>query len=528
MANAYSTAVAYNDYISTVNLSLVNTVLASKEQKYNDNMAKIDSVLEAYGNIDFYREDDKKMMYENINVLLDNMQGLDKMALSNSNTIRNIDNAFKSSITPYLQQQLVNTAKIRKTFNTLSEMREKGDERYNEGNVSWMLKNAGFESYANGESDVLGDLTYTPYVDLDKIVVDEIKTMGKEFGISEDIVEQMIEQDGTTYAIKQITKESSSPEKIQSLIYGRISGNPQALKQVEINAWNRYSGMTDEEFTTTYRDSAKKGQKTYQEAIAEIDAQLKTTAPNTEKYNELTKQKEIATLNRDKYKKIAESQDPLNRRAVEMEINMEDFASNYAKAYSFERVTDIKYDKLPIEIMKEKRAEEKHAIAIEKARREFKAEDNMGGVGGQTIGTPVSQGIPQNQEEVEELYTKTSQDREVKYNKYKEILAQTDPTYQQLTTDAERDKYAETLLAENYDSVLTVDGTSGEIVAPPQEVVNIIQEIKAIDENIKSYTNVAVKQTDDMTKKFYEATRTSYHNGAGNYRRVTLEDLRHF
>src|SRR5690606_9539348 len=78
------------------------------------------------------------------------------------------------------------------------------------------------------------------------------------------------------------------------------------------------------------------------------------------------------------------------------------------------------------------------------------------------------------------------------------------------------------------DSVLTVDGTSGEIVAPPQEVVNIIQEIKAIDENIKSYTNVAVKQTDDMTKKFYEATRTSYHNGAGNYRRVTLEDLRNF
>src|SRR5690606_31636190 len=102
MANAYSTAVAYNEYISPVNLSLVNTVLASKEQKYNANMAKIDSVLESYGNMDFYRDEDKQMMYENINVMLDSMQGLDKMALSNSDTIRNINNSFKNAITPYL------------------------------------------------------------------------------------------------------------------------------------------------------------------------------------------------------------------------------------------------------------------------------------------------------------------------------------------------------------------------------------------------------------------------------------------
>lgn len=528
MANAYSTAVAYNEYISPVNLSLVNTVLASKEQKYNANMAKIDSVLESYGNMDFYRDEDKQMMYENINVMLDSMQGLDKMALSNSDTIRNINNSFKNAVTPYLQQQLVNTAKIRSTFSHINELKQKGDEAYNEGNVSYMLHNAGFEQYANGETDSVGDMNYIPYYNLDKAVMEEIKVWAKDFGVSERIVEEMVNHGGTTYAIQQISKETLSPESVKNMVYNKLRRDPRAMQQVDINSWNQYSGMNDEEFTTTYRTTAKTAEKSYQESIAKIDAQLKTAIPNTERHAVLTAQREEAVLNRDSYKKIADSTEPLNRRAVERQIYIDQFASGYAQTYSFERVTDIKYDKLPIEIMKEKRAEEKHELEIKKLRNELEGEYNAGGVGGNVIGTPVSQGIPQNQEEVEELYRKTSQDREIKYNKYKELLAQTDPTYQQLTTEAERDKYAETLLDESYDSELAIDGASGKIVAPHQDVANIIQEIKGIDENIKSYTNVTIKQTDEMAKKFYEATRTSYHDGAGDFRNITLEDMRNF
>ncbi len=103
MANAYSIAVANNEYISPVNLQLVNTVLDSREQKYNANMAKIDAMIETYSGIGLAREEDKKLMYDNINVVLQSMEGLDKMALSNSDTIRNIDNAFSNALTPYLK-----------------------------------------------------------------------------------------------------------------------------------------------------------------------------------------------------------------------------------------------------------------------------------------------------------------------------------------------------------------------------------------------------------------------------------------
>lgn len=526
MANAYSTAVAYNEYISPVNLSLVNTVLASKEQKYNANMAKIDSVLESYGNMDFYRDEDKQMMYENINVMLDSMQGLDKMALSNSDTIRNINNSFKNAVTPYLQQQLVNTAKIRSTFSNINELKQKGDEAYNEGNVSFMLHNAGFEQYANGEADSIGDLNYIPYYNLDKAVMEEIKVWAKDFGVSERIVEEMVNHGGTTYAIQQISKETLSPESVKNMVYNKLRRDPRAMQQVDINAWNQYNGMDDEEFTTTYRTTAKTAQKSYQESIAKIDAQLKTAIPNTERHAVLTAQREEAVLNRDSYQKIADSTEPLNRRAVERQIYIDQFASGYAQTYSFDRTTNITYNDLPMKIAKEVRAEEKHALEILKLQQETGTSAGRAGSPDENVtGTRTAVSNADDLEAVAEDYSKVIADREQEFENLKAKLQVHDPKYKEFKTEEEKNAYVEELLKVDYDTKVGIDGGTGAIIMPPQEVVDALQKVKTLDSGINRYTEVVNTQMDNMVSTFYGGLTNSYHTDPERFRRLTANEV---
>src|SRR5690606_37286031 len=145
----------------------------------------------------------------------------------------------------------------------------------------------------------IGDLNYIPYYNLDKAIMEEVKVWAKDFGVSESIVEEMVTHGGTDYAIQQISKETLSPESVKSMVYNTLRRDPRAMQQVDINAWNQYNGMDDEEFTTTYRTTAKTAQKSYEEAIAMIDAQLKTAIPNTERHAVLTAQREEVVLNRD-------------------------------------------------------------------------------------------------------------------------------------------------------------------------------------------------------------------------------------
>lgn len=527
MANAYSTAVAYNDYISPVNLALVNTVLSSKEQKYNANMAKIDSVLETYGKMDFYRDEDKQMMYENINVLLDSMQGLDKMALSNPDTVRGIENSFKNAITPHLQQQLVNTAKIRSTFSMLEDMRKKNDEAYNEGNVAYMLENSGFQGYASGETDSLGNMNYIPYYDIDKAISDEVKVWAKDYGVTEDIVEQMVNHGGTSYAIKQISKESLSPERVKQMILSKISRDPKAQQQVQINAWNKFNGLSDEEFTTNYRTAAKDAEKAYSKTIAKIDANLKTEVEGSENYKNLLRQKEEATLNRDKYKTIADSTEQLNRTAVSNQVYLEELANGYANMYAFERVTKVDYNDLPIRIAKEIRAEEQHALDKKKSLLEIqKLEGEVGTPENPpSVGVLAPDGEIEDQSTIEELYTETVREREEEVSNLDALLLKHDPVYAGKETKEEKEAYIEELLSKDYDNVTAIDGETGSIVMPPQEVVDAIQRVKSKDVNISNYTEIVDKTLLSKTPEFYEGIVNTYQSDPNKFRSLSTEEV---
>lgn len=527
MANAYSTAVAYNDYISPVNLALVNTVLSSKEQKYNANMAKIDSVLETYGNMDFYRDEDKQMMYENINVLLDSMQGLDKMSLSNPDTIRGIENSFKNAITPHLQKQLVNTAKIRSTFSMLEDMRKKNDAAYNEGNVAYMLENSGFREYASGETDSLGDMNYIPYYDIDKAIADELKVWAKDFGVTEDVVEDMVNHGGTTYAIRQISKETLSPDRVKQMIYSKLSRDPKAQQQVQINAWNKFNGLSDEEFTANYRAAAKDAEKAYSKTIAKIDASLKTEVEGSKNYRDLIRQKEEAILNRDKYKKIADSTQPLDRTAVANQVYIEELANGYANTYAFDRVTGVKYNDLPIRIAKEIRAEEKHALDKKKTLLEIqKLEGEVGTPQNPpSVGVLAPAGEPEAQKPIDELYTETVREREEEVSNLDALLLEYDPVYAGKETKEEKEAYIEELLSKDYDNVTAIDGGTGSIVMPPQEVVDAIQRVKSKDVSISNYTETVDKILLSKTPEFYEGIVNTYQSDPNKFRSLSTEEV---
>ena len=250
MANAYSLAAVNNEYIPPVNLELVNMALNSKQQKYDANVAKIDAVIEAYSNADLYRDKDKKMLYDNINTVLETVNNIDKIDLSNTSLVRNIEKSFQGAITPYLGQQMANTARIRNFISEVDEKRKKGDETYNDLNFEYSLKNARLEEYKNGDIDSIGSLEYTNYVDQNKVIVDALVPWAKEFGY--DIEHSELKGEDSFYFIEE-TRKKLGADKVDSFISNLIKNDQNLNKQVQINSWGAYKGLSDEQFTDSYK-----------------------------------------------------------------------------------------------------------------------------------------------------------------------------------------------------------------------------------------------------------------------------------
>ena len=64
MANAYSERANFLGPVSSTNMQLDMMVLGAKQQAYDANIAKVDSIIEAYGNIPLLRDKDKQKIRE--------------------------------------------------------------------------------------------------------------------------------------------------------------------------------------------------------------------------------------------------------------------------------------------------------------------------------------------------------------------------------------------------------------------------------------------------------------------------------
>lgn len=423
MANAYSVPQSMGQYIDPINGDLVESVLASKEKKYDYNVAKVDSLIQQYTNMPLARDQDKQYLKDRIDNVLKVVNGVSKLDMSNNNITRQIEQGIGTAIDDRVLEQMGNTKSIMSFEQEVAKKREKGDGTYDDRNYTIAKKRAGVDDYLSGKTDKVGGLHYTDYYDVDKNLTEPLEKWAKELGFTKTIAE-----DGNEMFIRKETKQVLTPEKIEDYYNTKLQSDPKLQSQMSINSEYEYGGKDDATFKTEYRKavSDKRGE------IEGVIAKIKTATSNLPVGSEESKQVEAVTNNYKNALTIFDNQlkeidnNNYNRSSVQTEIYSNKLLNNYKKTYAKSETLSVDYDDTPMKIQE---FEWKKAEAIRKSA-EAKNEAsglNPDGTGVGTTYTPKSAG--ELEQEKPDLFTVAGTNFSKSYRAFDSYLAATNKDY---------------------------------------------------------------------------------------------------
>lgn len=338
MANAFSVQADFGDYIQPINTDLVNFVLSSKQQKYDYNVAKIDETIAEFG-IDLERQSDKDYVIQKLNGVLDSVNNLGKMDLSNGNITRSIQQQIRGTLDEKMINAAVSTRNYRNFQGTLQQAKKDGT--YSDINAGYAMDRGGVAAWLNDATDTLGSVSYTPYQDVNAKVTKNIKDL-KQFNPERTIDIPFQDASGVNRIISKKVKDLNEAE-LRSYVMSNLDENSQ--KQLQINGWAKFNGASDEDLSN-YAQSYKNGRiKQYDTDIALVRKQMES-APSymvqdlRDRLNVLQSEKNsfTATMN-----SIGSDRDNIGRVIMQEQL-VDDVSRAYADtSVSYELKTDTAY-----------------------------------------------------------------------------------------------------------------------------------------------------------------------------------------
>ena len=429
MANAYSIPQNMGTYVDPIDNELIGSVLASKEKKYDYNVAKVDSLIQQYTNLPLARDEDKQYLKDRIDSVLKVVNGVSKLDMSNNNITRQIEQGIGTAIDDHVLEQMANTKKIMTFEQEVAKKREKGDGTYDDRNYTIAKKRAGVDEYLAGEDskgnkvDKIGSLRYDDYYDLDKNLTEPMEKWAKELGYTKTISEN-----GNDMFIRKETKQELTPEKIEEYYNTKLQSDPKLQTQMRINSEYEYGGLDDNTFKQRYR-GVLVNKKTELEAAA---AKVKTAFQNEPAGSEANKKLDEVTTAFQNEINLYDEQiknvdgDKYDRSSVQSVMYSNNLLNNYKRTYSKSETTSIDYDDTPMKIQE---FEWKKAEAVRKQKEDKNKEAglNADGTGLGTTYTPKAEDKPE--AEKPDLYTAAGKNFSQDYRKFDAYLMATNEDY---------------------------------------------------------------------------------------------------
>lgn len=240
MANAFSVLRARQGWIDPTDQDFTLKALMFKQQKYDANQAKVQSIIDKYQSLQVARGVDREYLNSRLSQLVGSANTLGPQDLSS--------NAVTASITNHIGQVLDNnvmtaigeTAKIRNYQDEMAQLKEKHPELYNPLNEAYGLAPA--QQYLQSSdlgAKIQGNLTYTPYQDVEGDVNKFLTEIQKN---SKDGVTMMPDPNNPGQMI-QVTLNGKSANELRQIALGYM-GN-KFDNQLKINTWGGTNGFRD-------------------------------------------------------------------------------------------------------------------------------------------------------------------------------------------------------------------------------------------------------------------------------------------
>lgn len=327
MASAYSQPTEYIQYQPQFNKELLNQVMGVKQQTYDFNRERIQQTLNRVVGLDVMKGEDQDYLYGRIQAIADEVNRYGMGDLS-SNSRADYLNSYISQIADdKVHNAYAGTLAVRNIYAEAEAAKEDGT--YNEDNLAFSLQAA--QSWlADGQvgSEYKGNSDYTPYTDLDALFMDKIKEIEPSA--------YLYKTPAGDYTFYTESGERISPERVRAAINSTIMSNPNAAKQVEVNAWAQYGQATDQEMMGIYDEYVAPSLGIMEAQQAELkEAIIKAETPEQE---EVLKQQ--LSFVEQQYQQLKERPNPT---AVREYLYKEQLLDGYVEAYSYESLKSIDF-----------------------------------------------------------------------------------------------------------------------------------------------------------------------------------------
>ena len=240
MASYMSKPADYGNYTQPINLDLVNFVMQSKQQKYDYNLAKLESkISDELGSIDLARTEDKEYFLNRANETLGSVGNIGSIDFSSSANTKQLDNKINSIVDDRVLNDVISTSNYRSFQSTIQQKQKEDPDLYSPTNVAYAMEKQGVNAWLNGvdskgnKKDSLGQISYEDYVDVGA----ELKDISENLDKHANVVKES-RPEGLYF--KSVEGEYLSAEEVQQIARQQLSSK--AKRQMQINGWAHYDG----------------------------------------------------------------------------------------------------------------------------------------------------------------------------------------------------------------------------------------------------------------------------------------------
>lgn len=281
MASAYSQPLNYSDTLQTTDVvQYTGAIQHAMQQKFDINLAKVEDLIGKVSAIPLYRDKDKQYLGDRLQKLLTNVDASSKLDLTDNTVARQLSSYISSAVDDNVKKQVSNSQRINAFNQQLADLKGKKDGGYNEANHAYAVYKAGLQEYASGETDDLGNLSYTPFVDKNK-VLDELKKIKDLKG------DQVIEIPNGEGQVRKTTLSGLTSQEIYQYMPQLLSSD--VLNQIKIDGWARVKDNMGEA-KSNFETLKKSKLETYDLDIKEYESVMGNNL-NSEKKKEEAKRR---------------------------------------------------------------------------------------------------------------------------------------------------------------------------------------------------------------------------------------------
>jgi len=343
---------------------LVNA-MTYKQQQYNANVVKVQGEIDKYLSTDILRDVDKEYFQQRLGALVNYINDAGIRDWSRNDVVTDISGYLSQVLDKNTMAAISSTKALRKQQAEIEELKTKNPELYAVQNEAHAMMNLPAYLNSNKLGDVYRPLTYTPYTDVTKQVMELTKAM-KDHGI--EYVMDYNNVDGEGWFVRSDKYEVLSPEKVKEMLGAAF--DQRALTQLAIDGWYKYRGYTDEALAKEYKGYMQLKADAVQERIDALTLS-DSKEVNVSKEDKAKRDNLINSLKEQKKELESIDVSKVDRNTLSSNLHTSQFIDKWTGALSYQRLVDSKIEDTGFQIYKQKYKEQQDALRLELDKQKF-------------------------------------------------------------------------------------------------------------------------------------------------------------